>query len=78
MPVRDYGKGEQAEYAREMARTIDTVACCGTPLFQHVMTYWNSHAYHRLLLPATSDGRRVTRVLGACVFPSHFRGDLIE
>ena len=79
MPVKDYISGDDGgAYAIEMARSIDTVAATGCPLFQYVMTYWNGHAYHRLLLPVSDDGRRIVRVLGACVFPSDFCSHLVE
>ena len=75
MPVREFGGGTR--YAAEMARTIDTVAACGCPMFQHVMIHLTVHTYHRLLLPITDDGHRVYRVLGASVFPSQFRDEVI-
>ena len=74
-PVVEFGNGDA--YSREMARSIDTVAACRTPLFQHVMTWWNGHAYYRLLLPVADDSGCVIRVLGAFVYPRKFLDDLL-
>lgn len=75
MSVIDFGKG--SKYAHEMARTIETVARTGCPIFQHVMIHMTVVTYHRLLLPVSDDGRRITRVLGANAFPTRFREDLV-
>lgn len=62
-PIRAIFKYLSPPIADSVASDIEGVAALARPVLQHVHIEDRGHDYHRLMLPATSDGEHTDRVL---------------